>query len=93
MQYNQIKEYIEYMNSILKKDNKIINTNFYKVDNHNIGQIKLISTASDTKIYNNMICFSYNNKLVIITFNCTENLKDEWINVGDFIIDSLFFKE
>ena len=23
----------------------------------------------------------------------TEDLKDEWVNIGDFVIDSLFFKE
>lgn len=93
MKDSQIKEYKEYMQELLKNHSEIIETNYYNVDNHNIGQIKLISNAADTKIYNNMICFSYNDKLVIITFNCTENLKDEWNNVGDFIIDSLFFKE
>lgn len=93
MNNRQIKGYIEYMNNLLKDYSEIVNTKFYEVDNHNIGQIKLISNATDTKIYNNMICFSYDNKLVIITFNCTEDLKDEWSNVGDFIIDSLFFKE
>lgn len=93
MKDSQIKGYIKYMENVLKNNSEIISTNVYKVDNHNVGQIKLISNASDTKIYNNMICFSYNNKLVIITFNCTEELKNEWSNVGDFIIDSLFFKE
>lgn len=93
MRDNKIKEYKEYMEKILKNQSEILETNYYNVDNHNIGQIKLISNATDTKIYNNMIFFSYNDKLVIITFNCTENLKDEWKNVGDFIIDSLFFKE
>ena len=55
--------------------------------------MKLVSSAYDTNIYNNMLCFSYNGKLVIINFNCTVNLKDEWEKVGDFIIDSLFFDE
>jgi len=93
MKDSQIKEYIEYMEKILKDNSEIVGTNYYNVDNHNVGQIKLITDAADTKIYNNMICFSYNDKLVIITFNCTEELKDEWINVGDFIVDSLYFKE
>lgn len=90
---NQIKEYKEYMEVLLKGSSQIIDSNYYKVDNHNVGQIKLISEATDTSIYNNMIFFSYNDKLVIIAFNCTENLKEEWNEVGDFIIDSLFFKE
>lgn len=93
MKDSQIKEYVQYMERLLKDDSEIVETNYYNVDNHNVGQIKLISNATDTKIYNNMIAFSYNDKLVIITFNCTEDLKDEWINVGDFIIDSLYFKQ
>lgn len=93
MKDSKIKEYTQYMNNLLKDTNQMINTNVYQVDGHNIGQLKLISNASDTKIYNNMICFSYNDKLVIVTFNCTEKLQDEWFKVGDFIIKSLFFKE
>lgn len=93
MKDSQIKEYKEYMESLLKDNSEIVETNYYNVDSHNIGQIKLISNATDTKIYNNMIFFSYDDKLVIINFNCTEALKDEWNNVGDFIIDSLFFKD
>lgn len=89
----QIKPYIEYMEKLLKDNSEIIEIKNYEVDNHTIGQIKLISASEDTNIYNNMICFSYNDKLVIITFNCTEDLKEEWSNIGDFIIDSLFFKE
>lgn len=93
MNDNQIKEYKEYMEELLKDYGEIIETDYYNVDNHNIGQIKLFSNADDTKIYNNMIFFSYNDELIIITFNCTEDLKSEWSNVGDFIIDSLFFTE
>lgn len=90
---NKISEYIDSMEKILKNSSEIISKDCYKVDGHNIGKIELISNAADTKIYNNMICFSYNENLVIVTFNCTENLKEEWISVGKFIIDSLFFKE
>ena len=90
MANNQIKEFKEQMENLLKDNSEIIETNYYEVDNHHVGQIKLISNATDTQIYNNMIFFSYNDKLVVIAFNCTEELKDEWIKVGDFIIDSLF---
>ena len=89
----QIKPYKETMENLLKNNSKIINSDLYEVDGHNIGKIKLISKAQDTSIYNNMIFFSYNEKLVIVTFNCTTELQEEWQNVGNFIIDSLFFKE
>lgn len=89
---SQIKEYKEYMETLFQAVGKIVSTDYYNVDNHNVGQIKLISDAVDTQIYNNMICFSYDGKLVLISFNCTENLKDEWGDTGDSIIDSLSFK-
>lgn len=89
----EIKAYQEYIEDLLKSNNEIMETKNYQVDNHNIGKIRLISKTTNTNIYNNMIFFSYQGKLVIITFNCKEELKEEWKSVGDFIIDSLFFKE
>lgn len=93
MKNNQIKQYKEEMEKLMKGYSEVVDTKYYKVDNHNVGQIKLVSDAVDTKIFNNMIFFSYKDKLVIINFNCTENLRDEWEKVGDFITDSLFFGE
>jgi len=93
MNDSQIKKYMEDMEKLMSNYSEVIDTKLYKVDNHTIGQMKLVSSAYDTNIYNNMLCFSYNGKLVIINFNCTVNLKDEWEKVGDFIIDSLFFDE
>lgn len=90
---SSIKTYHQHMKEVLEKSSEIIESKYYQVDGHNIGKIRLMSKATDTSIYNNMICFSYQDKLVIITFNCTENLKDEWQKVGDFVIDSLFFGE
>lgn len=89
----QIKSYKDYMENLLKENSEIISSNLYKVNKHTIGKIKLISKAQDTNIYNNMMFFSNNGKLVIVTFNCTTELQKEWQNVGDFVIDSLFFKE
>lgn len=93
MSNTQIKSYKETMENLLKNNSEIITSDLYEVESHNIGKIKLISKAQDTSIYNNMIFFSYNGKLVIATFNCTTELQREWQSVGDFIIDSLFFKE
>lgn len=93
MKNDEIADFKTQMEEILFENGEIISSDYYTVDNHHVGKIKLISDAEDTRIYNNMIFFSYNDKLVIITFNCTENLKDEWENVGDFIIDSLFFTD
>lgn len=92
MQNSQIEEYKDFMVSLFKGYGEIVSTDYYNVADHHVGQIKLISDAVDTQVYNHMIFFSYNDKLVIVTFNCTLKLKDEWETVGDFIIDSLLFE-
>lgn len=88
---SQIERYKELMENLFKHNSEIIDTDYYHVDDYSVGQIKLISDAVDTQIYNNMIFFSYDGKLVLISFNCTKNLKDEWDDIGDFIISSLSF--
>lgn len=93
MKDSEINQYRKYMETILQSSSEIIDTKSYKVDGHTIGQLKLMTKAEDTEIFNNMLFFSYHDKLVIVTFNCTATLKEEWEKVGDFIIDSLFFKE
>ena len=94
MKNDGIENYKTYMEGLLKENNgEVISSNYYEVDNHNVGQIKLISDSQDSKIYSNTIFFSYNDKLVIITFNCTSDSQEEWQGVGDFIIDSLFFTD
>lgn len=71
----QIKSYKEAMENLLKNNSEIISSDLYEVNKHNIGKIKLISNAQDTSIYNNMIFFSYNDKLVIVTFTVLLNYK------------------
>lgn len=93
MSDSEIKQYREYMENILKSQAEILESKDETIEGHSIGKIRLISEATDTKIYNNMLFFSYHDNLVIITFNCTEELQDEWSEVGDFLIDSLFFGE
>lgn len=91
MSDDEIKQYKDYMENLLKDHVEILEAKDETVEGHKVGKIKLISNATDTKIYNNMLFFSYQEKLVIITFNCTEELQEEWSGVGDFLIDSLFF--
>ncbi len=81
------------MKTLLEKNSDIVESKSYKVDGHTIGEMKLVTKAVDTNIYNHMLFFSYHDKLVIITFNCTEELRNDWEQVGDFMIESLFFKE
>ena len=93
MANDEVLEYRDEFVSIYEDNADILDTDYYEVDGHNVGKIRMVSQAVDTKIYNNSLLFSYNGKLVIVTFNCTEDLRDDWENVGDFIIDSLFFTD
>ena len=93
MSNDEIEEYKNQMEEMSKDSSEILSSNYYEVDNHNVGQIKMMTEAVDTNIYNNIIFFSYNDKLVLINFNCTEELREEWEGVGDFITDSLFFTD
>jgi len=94
---NQIKEeaiksYAQMLQETLKNSYDILENKISNRDGHQIGKIKLISKAEDTDIYNHMLFFSDDGYLRIVAFNCTKNLKEEWESVGDFILDSLFFK-
>lgn len=91
MKNDDVNNYKTSIEEKIKSDNEIIVSNYYEVDNHNVGQIKFISKIGDSNIYNDTIFFSYNDKLVTITFNCMQDLQEEWQGVGDFIINSLFF--
>ena len=94
MKNEEISSYKIQMENDAKENNwKVINSNYYEVDNHNISQIKMISSVNNSNIYNNTIAFSYKDKLVLITFKCKEELKEEWEGIGDFIIDSLFLAD
>lgn len=93
MKNNEVLQYRLEFEKIYQDRAEILDTDYYEVDGHNVGKIRMISQAVDTKIYNNSLFFSYDDKLVIVTFNCTEDLKDEWEEVGNFIIDSLFFTD
>lgn len=87
----QIESYINYLFNSLKSNNEIINNQIYTVDDHTVGRIEFVNKIVDSEIYNNMVCFSYNDRLVIVSFNSTIELRDEWEIVGKFIINSLKF--
>lgn len=58
---------------------------------HNIGEMSLLSAASDTDIYNHLLIFSVHDKLRIINFNCTKELMEDWSYISDVILTSLQF--
>ena len=84
-------EEVESIEETFKLIGEDIKLDFYKVDYRQVGVMEVTTNAIDTKIYNKMIMFSLNGKFKTISFNCTEELKDEWLDTGDAIIKSLKF--
>ncbi len=90
MSNEAIEPFLETMKQTFSSS-QIIETNVYKKENHNIGEIIFISNGVDTDIYNHMIVFSVDDTLRIVSFNCTKELQKNWKEVGEFIIKSLTF--
>ena len=88
---DEIALYIKYMEQELEGSMEILSSGITEKAGRQIGQISFRSAAVDTDIYNHFLAFSDDGKLVLITFNCTVNLQDEWQPVGDFILQSLHF--
>ncbi len=93
MKNSDIKEYLTSLETSFAEYYTILDTNLFERDGRNIGEIEFLSTATDTDIYNHFLVFSTNDKLRIITFNCTKELQEQWQEVGDFIVDSIMFPE
>lgn len=89
----QIEEYLDVMIELLSSTGKILKSDFYEVNRHNVATIKVETENDDEKYYNHMMFFSYDDKLVAIAFNCKLNERETWEKVGDFIIDSLYFEK
>ena len=87
----QIIEYTKQMEKILGSLGEVKSVEYFERDGRQIGEIKVVTQAIDSKIFNHMILFSINNKLKIVSFNCTINHYNEFEQVSDFIINSIKF--
>ncbi len=86
---SEIKEYLEAMEKYMADYSDVLSARSFEVQGHTIGSLEIISDG----IYNHMTFFSYNGNLAIVTFNCEEDLRNEWEKIGDYIIDSIKFEE
>ena len=91
IQDDEIAQYIKYMEQGLSGNMEVLSSGVSEKEGRQIGEISFRSAAVDTDIYNHFLAFSDDGNLVLITFNCTVNLQDEWQPVGDFILQSLHF--
>ena len=70
---------------------RILSSEENQVDGHTVANMRFISQAADGEIYNNMAFFSEDGKMTAINFNCTEELREQWQETGDEMIESLVF--
>ena len=92
MKNSQIEEYVKTMEVTYKSYSKDVKLNFWKRNNHKIGEMKFTIQGLDTEIYNHIIAFSVNDKLRLVNFNCTKEQMSEWQEVSKFIVDSIMFE-
>ena len=89
---NEVEKYTEMFKGFYEdsNDGADIAVGFTENNGHNIGNIEFISSSNN--IYNHIVIFSVDDKLVVGTFNCRENALDEWKNIGNYIINSIKFE-
>lgn len=75
----------------LMMEGNVTYTNFYYRDGHKIGEVKVILEADEVSLYNHMIMFAADNKLITINFACLEELQEELEELGEFILNSIIF--
>lgn len=88
MSNDDVKSYLEILESSYGQLDSDIKTKYKTVGDHNIGELEFVTEG----VYNHIVFFSYEDKLALILFNCDESLTDEWKAVGNEIIDSLKFE-
>lgn len=90
---DQIEEYLKAMKSIFDMSAEVISTNTREVNGHKVAEIKLVTDYTDEDIYNHMAFFSYDGKLAIVSFNCLDDIRDEWGKIGEEMINSLIINQ
>lgn len=90
---DQIEEYLNVMKSIFDMSAEVISTNTREVNGHKVAEIKLVTDYTDEDIYNHMAFFSYDGKLAIVSFNCLDDMRDEWGKIGEEMINSLIINQ
>lgn len=88
---NQIIEYTKQMEKLLGAFGTVKSVEYFKRDNHQIGEIKVITQAIDTEIFNHTIFFSIDGQLKAINFNYIIDYYEEFEEVSDLVINSIKF--
>ncbi len=89
----EVKSYQKEIVQFLKQDNKLIDSTYDTIGKHAVAEVEFMSQEENQHFYNHTVFFSYDHKLVFISFRCFESLREEWETVGKFLIESLLFVE
>lgn len=69
-------------------EGKVIENGVKEVNGKKVGYFKIITQASDQKIFNYFIFTNLEEKVLLMTFNCIEKLKPTWEKSIDEMIAS-----
>lgn len=69
------------------------NQGIKNINGQNVGYLELITPAADTNIYNLIFFTNLNDKLLLCTFNCSEEILPEWKSTAAEIMNSLNVKK
>lgn len=89
----EVKRQTEVNKSILKSAMDDVTVDYIENDGHTIGIIRAINDTSTSKAYAEIAIFSYDDKLVTVTFESSKDAHDEWEKVGNSIVRSIRFKD
>lgn len=92
----EIKEFTDIMKTTLSKSNASIifkSTGQKEINDKNIGFLEFISPALDYDIYNLMYFVSFDERALIIGFNCIKDLSSSWKNIAKAVFETLEIKE
>lgn len=92
---DQIAEFKNYQISTLKKarpDAKWLEEGVKTINGKKVGYFKFIVNAVDQTVFNYYFFTDLNGKILLMTFNCTENKLPDWKDTVENIVSSLKVK-
>lgn len=90
---DQIETYLNTMRSVFASAGTVLKTEYYQQDDHNIGRMQITIKNDNESYYEDMVFFSQDGQLILLTFSCEDSERAQWQPVSDYIIQSLEFIE
>lgn len=88
---DQIETYLNTMKSVFAAAGTVLKTEYYQQGDHNIGRMQVAIKSGNESYYEDMVFFSQDGQLVLLTFSCEDAERTKWQPVSDYIIKSLEF--